>query len=330
MNLWERWLRRPRTVWLRKAIFQIHLWTGIALGLYVLVISVSGSAIVFRNELYNSLWPPPRTVPAGPHKLTHDELRAAAVRAYPKYHVSWIWEPKVANQAVEIWMDRKGGKKERFFDPYTGADLGESRPYSIQFLAWLVDLHVTLTYGPLGKTVNGICAFVLIALSVSGAIIWWPGIRNWRGAIGIQRRSNWKRFNWQLHTAIGLWTLPIVFLFGVVGVEAVWPSPFQAFVHKIAPLDVYRPIPEAALTTEVPFIPVGTSTPPRPRFRPKYSAGDKIVRWFSYLHFGNFGGWISKSIWVVIGLMPAFLFVTGAVMWWNRVLAPAVRRRSRI
>jgi uncharacterized iron-regulated membrane protein len=57
MNYWERWLRRPQSLWLRKAIFQIHLWTGIALGLYVFVISVSGSAIVFRNELYNGLWP---------------------------------------------------------------------------------------------------------------------------------------------------------------------------------------------------------------------------------------------------------------------------------
>ena len=56
------WLRRPKSVWLRKALFQIHLWTGIALGLYVFVISITGSAIVFRNELYNSLWPGPRIV----------------------------------------------------------------------------------------------------------------------------------------------------------------------------------------------------------------------------------------------------------------------------
>ncbi len=41
------------------------------------------------------------------------------------------------------------------------------------------------------------------------------------------------------------------------------------------------------------------SATPRPRFvRPKYSTGDKIIRWFSYLHFGNFGGWPSKAIWV--------------------------------
>jgi uncharacterized iron-regulated membrane protein len=123
MSVWQRWLRRPKSLWLRKAIFQIHLWTGVALGVYVFVISVSGSAIVFRNELYNSLWPPPRTVAIGSLRLTHDQLRDAARRAYPRYRVSWVWEPKQSNQAVEIWLDRKGGKKERLFDPYTGRDL---------------------------------------------------------------------------------------------------------------------------------------------------------------------------------------------------------------
>jgi uncharacterized iron-regulated membrane protein len=27
-----------------------------------------------------------------------------------------------------------------------------------------------------------------------------------------------------------------------------------------------------------------------------------------------------KAAWAVIGLIPAIMFVTGVVMWWNRVL----------
>jgi len=334
MNSWTRWLRRPKSLWLRKALFQIHLWTGIALGLYIFVISVSGSAIVFRNELYNSLWPGPRIVAIGTHKLTHDELRDAARRAYPQYRVSWIWDAKQPNEAVEIWMDRKGSKKQRLFDPYTGRDLGESRPYSIQLLAWLLDLHVNLLSGKTGRLINGVGAVFVLALSLTGVVLWWPGIRTWRRGLTIRRASNWKLFNWQLHNVIGLWTLPFVFMFGVVGVYAGFPGPFQVFVNRIAPLDVYRPIPEASLVPNIPAIPVATSTVSAPtvrppRFRPKFSTGDKIIRWFSYLHFGNFGGWTSKALWVIIGLVPAFLFVTGVLMWWNRVLAPAARRLHR-
>jgi uncharacterized iron-regulated membrane protein len=336
MNVWTRWLRRPKSLWLRKALFQIHLWAGIALGVYVLVISLSGSAIVFRNELYNSLWPGPRMVAVSGPRLTHDQLRDAARRAYPRYRVSWIWDAKQAkqapNQAIEIWLDRNGHKKQRLFDPYTGRDLGESRPYSIQLLAWLADLHVNLLSGNTGRLVNGALAIFVVILSVTGALLWWPGIRGWRRGLTIGPSSNWKLFNWQLHTVIGLWMLPFVFVFGVVGTYAGFPRPFQVLVNKIAPLDVYRLEPEASLHNRpaVNFLSVAAQSPtPRPRFvRPKLSTGDKIIRWFSYLHFGNFGGWPSKAIWVAIGLAPAFLFVTGALMWWNRVLGPAARRRG--
>jgi len=310
--LTQRWLRRPQSVWLRKALFQVHLWTGIVLGLYVFVISVSGSAIVFRNELYKAIWPGPRMVAIGSHRLTHNELRDAARRAYPQYQLRWIWDAKQPNQAAEIWMDRKGHKKQRLFDPYTGLDLGESRPYSIQLIAWLIDLHVNLLAGDRGRLINGACAVIVLALAFSGAVLWWPGTERWRRSLTVHTTSNWKLFNWELHNAIGFWMLPIVIMFGFVGFYAGFPRPVQVIVNKIAPLDVYGID--------------GPVTPSTRSFRPKLTPGDTIIRWISYLHFGNFGSWPSKAVWVVIGLVPAFLFVTGVLMWWNRVVGPAARR----
>jgi len=243
--------------------------------------------------------------------------------------VSWIWDARQPpNVAIEIWLDRNGRKKQRLFDPYTGHDLGESRPYSIQFLGWLVDLHVNLLSGKTGRLVNGVGAVFVLLLALTGAVVWWPGVRTWRRALAMQPASNWKLFNWELHSVIGLWMLPFVLMFGVVGVYAGFPEAFQAFVNKVAPLDFYRPLPEASLLPNIPAIPVSTPAA-RPRFRPRLSTGDKIVRWFSYLHFGNFGGWPSKAIWTLIGLAPAFLFATGLLMWWNRVIAPALRRFLR-
>ena len=51
MTFLRRVIRQPQGVWARKALFQIHLWTGIGVGLYIFVISVTGSAIVFRREI---------------------------------------------------------------------------------------------------------------------------------------------------------------------------------------------------------------------------------------------------------------------------------------
>jgi uncharacterized iron-regulated membrane protein len=318
MNSWERWLRQPKSVWLRKALFQVHLWIGIALGLYVLMISLTGSAIVFRNEVYNAASRGPRLVTVSGPRLTHDQLRDAALRAYPRYKVSFIWDAARPNQppnrAIEIWLDRNGDRKERLFDPYTGQDVGESRPYAIQLLAWLADLHINLLAGDRGRLINGVAAIFIVLLAITGAVVWWPGVRTWRSALAIHRGSNWKRFNWDLHSVVGFWMLPVVFVFGFVGIYAGFPRPFQVVVNKVAPLNVYR--------LDLDDAPVLTG-----RFmRPKPSAGDQIIRWFSYLHFGNFGGWFSKTVWVILGLAPAFLFVTGVLMWWSRVLSPGIRR----
>jgi len=111
MPVGERWARRPQTVWLRKALFQVHLWTGIGVGLYVLAISISGSAIVYRNTLYKKLSPGPKMVPISGERLSHDGLKQAAAQAYPGYSVSYIWEGKQPNQVVEIWMHRGDRQK---------------------------------------------------------------------------------------------------------------------------------------------------------------------------------------------------------------------------
>ena len=54
--------------------------------------------------------------------------------------------------------------------------------------------------------------------------------------------------------------------------------------------------------------------------------GGKILRGFSQAHYGNFGGWPLKVLWMILGFAPVILFLTAVLMWWNRVLSPALRR----
>ena len=45
MGFWK----QPKKTFLRRALFQIHLWTGVAVGVYMVFISITGSAVVFRQ-----------------------------------------------------------------------------------------------------------------------------------------------------------------------------------------------------------------------------------------------------------------------------------------
>lgn len=346
MSFWKQWLRRPQSLWLRKALFQIHLWTGIGLGIYVVLISVSGSAIVFRNEIYKSASTGPKIVSISGPRLSRDQLKTAVHEAWPKYSVSYIFESKRQNEAVEVWIEKNGKARSktvgRLFDPYTGQDLGPSRPVLIGLVAWFSDLHTNLLAGETGRTVNGYLSIFLVIMSVTGLVLWWPGAGRVKRSLKIDFKANWKRLNWDLHSVVGLWMFAFLFVWGVTGVYVVFPTPFQVVVNRFAPLELYKPLssvetpPAPAIMQGASIVRVADNTPPPVRRRRppiKRTPGDIFLRWFYYLHFGNFAGWQVKALWVVTGLAPVFLLVTGAIMWWNRVLsreARALRKREPV
>ena len=51
MNAFRRWLQHPEKSAVRHILFQIHLCLGAALSMYILLMSMTGSVIVFRNQL---------------------------------------------------------------------------------------------------------------------------------------------------------------------------------------------------------------------------------------------------------------------------------------
>lgn len=342
MTLAERWLKRPHSVWLRKALFQIHLWTGIGVGLYVLAISISGSVIVFRNEIYKALGDGPRIVAVSGERLSQQAMRDAAHRAYPGYAITFLWEARRPNQATEIWLEKNSRKKQRLFDPYTGRDIGNSVPYGIRFVSWMSDLHTDLLAGPKGRIVNGIGSILLTALCITGAVLWWPGVQSWRRSLFFNSKANWKRLNWELHSVLGFWTFAIVFMWAITGIYLAFPGPFQVWLNRITPLEQYKPVTE--LETPLPpaqvrFVQVAdppaqavqeeAPRPRRPRIQIRRTKGDIFLRWIYYLHFGNFAGSKTKAVWLVLGLAPVFLFITGTIMWWNRVVSREARRLRR-
>ena len=293
MSYWQQWLRRPQTVWLRKALFQIHLWSGLGVGLYLVVISVTGSVLVFRSELRQTFMPQPVFVAAAGERLDEDGMIAAAERAWPDASVSIFAERDEPTEAVTISVNRDGDVQQMLLDPYTGADLGHAMPAGWRLTTWLLDLHDNLLSGTTGRAVNGVGAILMTLLSVTGLIIWWPGVRNWRRSLTVDMRANWRRLNWSLHGAIGFWTVALIFMWGFTGIYLCFPVPFQAFVDYVDPLNMET-------------------------FEDR--VGDAVLYWFSRLHFGRFYGMTSKVLWALLGLVPVAMFVTGGLMWWNRVV----------
>lgn len=189
----------------------------------------------------------------------------------------------------------------------------------------------------------------------------------------VDPKKKWKRVNWDLHSAVGFWTLAFVIIWGVTGVYFAFPEPFRNAVGMFAPLEQMAPPPEkndfpaddevlplsrliAIAEQKIPGKVNGWIGLPHHEGetsayvyrQDSYEAGavvqaveinaytgevvgvrnfhdpllgDAILQLFGKLHFGNFGGVSLKIVWTIFKLFPAFLFVTGPLMWWNRVLS---------
>jgi uncharacterized iron-regulated membrane protein len=55
----------------------------------------------------------------------------------------------------------------------------------------------------------------------------------------------------------------------------------------------------------------------------------RAVNFIRPLHFGTFAGHFSRVLWIVVGLTPGLLFITGFIMWWRRVPGRMLRSRRK-
>ena len=226
---------QPRKTWVRRAIFQIHLWSGISVGLIATVVGLTGSAIVYKDALDRFVTPERFHVTPGP-RLSTDILLASAAHIHPGWPASYVAIGQAPGGANNPWVfymadaTQPGAELQLIYiDPITGRKLGETGEYH-GLMNWLADLHFRLLGGTTGTFVNGIGAWLLCLLCISGVCIWWPGRGRVRSALTIHRGTRLLRFNWDIHNVFGFWSvIPL-------GIEAFTGAYYCFFVPMAAAL----------------------------------------------------------------------------------------------
>jgi uncharacterized iron-regulated membrane protein len=246
----QRYIHRPQQLAVRRLNFQVHLWVGIILTLYMVMIGVSGSILVFRPalELLCGLKPwqniranrPPADLAS-----VVENLKAA----YPHSRIVSVDAPS-ENEATFIAVLEGRGRIKVACDPNNGQVLGIIPP-TRHWLDVTAELHESLLIHPgsQGRMFNGIGAAFLLLLNATGMVIWWPGIRNWKRALKVDFARNWRRINFDLHLSVGFWTILIASFWAVSGIYFGWPRQVFLFVNSLSPIITARP-PSITVTPE--------------------------------------------------------------------------------
>ncbi|HEY1743092.1 MAG TPA: PepSY-associated TM helix domain-containing protein [Granulicella sp.] len=390
------WLRSPQRVFLRRAIFQVHLWSGILLAIYSVIIGLTGSALVFKEEIARTIQPGLYHVAPGPQQITLDEAVRRVQSARPGWAVFAMEDfaqPELATTVLMRSTTAKPTPNYRMvsFDPHTGQVLFDRLRYA-GFMGWLSNLHVYLLSGEAGLLVSGWMGVGLLLLCLSGLILWWPGVQRWAAALVINSRASWRRLNWDLHTVIGFWACVALMVVTFTGVDFAFPGPVGNLIEVVTggSLSAKAATPNVSnkplLSSTTPIITIDQAIAAAYRALPKdappgylqlparagspykvtgyytgvapYSQlvrisldphtgallalndtrqqtrGQRIEQYFVAVHFGSFGGkgvfgTLVKVVWVLLGIVPALLAVTGLVMYWNRKLRPVWRRMTK-
>ena len=177
-------LHRPQTTTLRRGLFQVHLWAGVALAGYVGVVGVTGAALMFRPQMQAATYPQFFEVERRGPSAPPGEIVRVFETAYPGAALIGIDYPTARRGTVLAYLTGPEGLITTFAHPETGEILGELPGES--WISWLQQLHFNLLSGQTGLLINGVGAIGLALLCLTGPVMWWPGAggRRWASISG--------------------------------------------------------------------------------------------------------------------------------------------------
>lgn len=223
----------------RNVIRLVHLWLGLVLCIPLVLLGLTGSVLVFEDELRDAFGSKPPTAATGPARPT-DEIIAAARASAPQGYVPQSFMAPEEPGALAIvrltQAQRAPGPGEQLrvaVDPVTLQTYPERGP---DLLRQIFFLHSTLLMkNREGRQLVGWLGVVMLALGVSGLVNWWPRARQWRAAFGVSRDAQGFRLHRELHGMAGIWGLLAFIAVSFTGVALAFPESVRAIVDPLLP-----------------------------------------------------------------------------------------------
>lgn len=226
----------PRKSMLRKILFQLHLWLGLVLSLYVVVIGLSGATLVFQDEIRRTTLPHQSYAPN--HRASISTVLAQAKPLSANERLTYIAFPQRPSPWWVLYFTKDSGTTRAVY-----ADAVTGHPFANrgrQFIDWVEDLHIYLLSGRTGFQVNCAMGISLLLVTLSGIVLWWPGKKISTRDLFLRWNHGWKRMNYDLHRVVGFWTLLIVVSWSLTAIYFLFPAQVMAWIERISPLQGMR------------------------------------------------------------------------------------------
>jgi len=237
---------------LKKNIGFLHLWLGLSSGLIVFIVALTGSILVFEEEIDSFINPEFYKVASiGTKKLPVDLYVNAIQKKYAITQIDRIQTYEDPQRSVII-SGTDIHKTDQIFsvDPYTGEVLASISEKS-RFFSVVLDLHRHLILGEVGKFITGCSCLIFVFMLISGIILWWPKkIKNLKQRLTVKWSASFKRINWDFHSTFGFYTFSILLIISLTGLT--WSFKwFESGIYLLADGTAKKPSAKVENPTKI-------------------------------------------------------------------------------
>lgn len=216
----------------RRVLLFLHLWAALIAGVFLLLLGVTGSFMVYETEIDHFLNRRLVAVQPAGQPLPLNELFARLEKTHPGYKVTEMVFPREPDSAYEMYLD-PGDDAEGaavMVNQYTGDVLGDAQTANT-FVNSVHQFHTHLLmnqHRAAAKLIVGLASIFLLFLSCSGIILWWR-----RKLFRIHWSASGKRINFDLHNVLGVFCSLFLFCFALTGIALTWDGPVNNLVNRL-------------------------------------------------------------------------------------------------
>ena len=209
---------------LRKFIHDVHLWLGIASGIVLIIICLTGTILTFEEEI-KSVFVEEMTVSPTETILPIEQLTKALTSEGEVKRVS-ISPDATKPYEYSVKTDKNDRRGTSFFiDQYNGNYIKKAKNPLDGFFMTNFKLHRWLMLDiSIGRPIVGISTIIFLILSISGIVLWFPNKKfkklKWKHlkpGFKIAWQAKWKRINHDLHVTLGFYTAIFLVIMSLTG-----------------------------------------------------------------------------------------------------------------
>ena len=222
---------------LKKIIRKIHLYLGLATGLVVFIVALTGCLWVFQEEITAITSNVPEVVPQQKEELDPIEARNIAQNIFPGKHVhGTLYAGETSPIQVIFYEEDPEFYSSVYLNPWSGEVL-HTEDHLSGFFHFILEGHMYVWLPEeIGEQIVGWSTVIFLLMIISGIILWWPKnkkIRKQRTWFKWKPSTKWKRKNYDIHQIVGFYASFIAVFFILTGLVMVFEDFEKVYYQAI-------------------------------------------------------------------------------------------------